>query len=47
MNNDRSDIFRFMAIREPDKLSDVDAARINTSGDGEDTSVLLQALAGR
>ncbi len=44
MSNERSDIFRFMAIREPDKLGDVDAARINASGDGEDTSVLLKAL---
>ncbi len=44
MSNKRSDIFRFMAIREPDKLGDVDAARINASGDSEDTSVFLQAL---
>lgn len=44
MSNKRSDIFRFMAIREPDKLGDVDAARINASGDSEDTSVLLQTL---
>ena len=44
MSNKRSDIFRFMAIREPDKLGDVDAARINASGDGQGTSVLLQTL---
>jgi len=33
-----------MAIREPDKVSDVDAARIDASGNGEDTSALLQML---
>tara|TARA_R110000737_G_C14619775_1_gene492776 strand:+ start:725 stop:4054 length:3330 start_codon:yes stop_codon:yes gene_type:complete len=44
MRKERSDVFRFMAIREPDKVSDVDAARIDASGNGEDTSAFLQML---
>ncbi len=44
MRMERSDVFRFMAIREPDNVSDVDAARIDASGNGEDSSVLLQML---
>lgn len=44
MSIKRSDIFRFMAIREPNKLGDVDAVRINASGEGQDTSILLKAL---
>lgn len=42
MNNNHSDVFKFMAIREPDKLVDVDSARINASEGDEDTSVLLK-----
>ena len=41
MKNDRSDIFRFMAIRQADKLNDVNAARIKGYEESEDTSVLL------
>lgn len=44
MNNDRSDVFRFMAIREPDKLVDVNSARIKAYEEDEDTSVLLTKL---
>ena len=36
MSNKRSDVFRFMAIREPNKFDDLDSVRIQAYEDEED-----------
>ncbi len=44
MNNNRSDVFRFMAIREPNKINDLDSVRIKAHEAEEDNSVLLKTI---
>ena len=44
MNNNRSDVFRFMAIREPNKLINIDSARIKANEEGEENSILLKTF---